>query len=356
MRSIFTKTVILMMWILVFVFTVKILSKNNFFSNEENIIHIFTYPEQFTDEVLDTFEKETGIKVIVHNFTNNEELIAKIKRTKGTGFDLVTPSDYGVQILREQNLLQKLDKSKLNFLKHLDPFLLNRSYDPNNTYSMPYDWEIFGFGMEKSLLENQNSAPSWDLIFDSKSKVPIVMVNDPIEALSFASFYLHGKKRALSNEEIIATKNLLISQKTRIEAYAAIREDYFLLSENCKAAIASSSYLLKAVETKPSLSFRLPKEGTFIQIETIAIPASSKKQDLVYQFINFIYQPQYQAAESAHFFTFPARLDVLESVDTSEEYKRTLSEARKKQYNIYTLDDLMPEHKARKTWVEIKSS
>jgi spermidine/putrescine transport system substrate-binding protein len=353
MKRFFPKIAIMIMWVFLLFSSVRIMTKSNLLTNK-NTIHVFTFPEQFSYEALQSFEKETGIKVIVHNFSNNEELIAKMNRTKG--YDLITPSDYAVKILNDQKLLKPLDKSKLNFYKHIDPFLLNRSYDPNNTYSLPYDWEVMGFGMEKELLEKQKGSVSWDLIFDKKNKHSIAMTNDPIEALSFASFYLTGSKQNLSAVEITNVKNLLIEQKKSIEAYTAIRGDYFLVSENCEIALAPSSFLLKAIKQKPSIAFVLPKEGTFITIENIAIPATTKNEELVYKFINFIYKAEYQAEESSRFLTFPARVDALKDTSTNGAFKKALLDTRKEKNKIHTIDMIMTEQEARQAWVEVKAS
>lgn len=353
--SFFSKLGIFCLWVLLIFSSIKIATSDTFFSNDKNTIHLFTWPEQFEYAAIHQFEKETGIKVVIHNFATNEELVAIMKKSGGKGYDLITPSDYTVKILKDKNLLQPIDKSKLSFFDKLDPFLLGRSYDPQNHYSIPFNWEVYGFGVSKDFLENR--AHSWDLIFNENAiDYSIAMSDDPIESMKFASFYLYGNDKNLNQNQLTEVKNLLVKQKKWIEAYSAMRADYFLVTKNCKIAITPSPFLLRAMKQNPYIEFVLPKEGTFITIENMVIPASSNKQELVYKFINFMYEPKNLARHTSYFLIFPPRLDIIEDAEVTDAFKKALYETRKDKNKIHTIDFIMPEDKARQIWVEVKSS
>src|SRR5579883_3295744 len=162
---------------------------------EENSITVFTWGDIFEPSVVDAFEKETGIRVHLNYYSSNEELLVKLKATKAEGYDLIVPSDYAVRMLRREDLLQPLDPSKITFWKDLNPILLNHHYDPNNQYSIPFSWEIFGFGIDKEYFKGRELPHSWKLIFDKNTiDYRIGMVNDPIDAVEFSSMYLYGPK------------------------------------------------------------------------------------------------------------------------------------------------------------------
>src|SRR5690606_8710641 len=104
-------------------------------------------------EVLNRFTKETGIKVVYSTYDSNEAMYAKLKLTGDQGYDLAVPSTYYVNKMRQETLLQKIDKSKLTNFKNLDAKLLIGSYDPNNEYSVPYLWGTTGLAVNAAEIE-----------------------------------------------------------------------------------------------------------------------------------------------------------------------------------------------------------
>jgi len=357
MKVYFTRFLLCLTWIFIIFSTIRMFTSTTFFSNESNKIHLFTWPEQFHHEILKEFEKTTGIEVVVHTYTTNEELVAKMKKTAGKGYDLIVPSDYAVKVLRKENLLKKIDKKKLNFYKNLDPFLLNRDFDPNNDYSLPFDWEVFGFGINRDFKTREKITPTWNHIFNKKMiDYRICMSNDPIEAIQFASFYLFGTKKELDQEEEKKLENLLIEQKKWVEAYSAMRGDYLLTTHNCQIALSTSPFILKAIEKNPHIEFVLPKGDVFITIQMLSLPKASKKTDLVYQFINFLYQKETMIKDCNTYLTFPSIVDAYEHINLTKENRKILEEVRQERNKTHVIDFVLPEHQARKLWVKVKSS
>ena len=115
---------------------------------------------------LTEFEKETGIKVNLSFYASNEELQVKMKATGGEGYDLIMPSDYAVSILMKEDLIQPLDHSKIDFWDSLYPVLLNQKFDPGNRYSIPFEWEVFGFGFDSDFFKDRSPPNTWRAIFD----------------------------------------------------------------------------------------------------------------------------------------------------------------------------------------------
>ncbi|MCB1110855.1 MAG: extracellular solute-binding protein, partial [Chlamydiia bacterium] len=147
--KIFIRIAIIAIWICLF-FT--FLTATQLFSpqkEKEQTLHLFSWPEILSPETIKGFEEETGIKVVRHYYTSNEELLVKLKATEGRGYDLIIPSDYAVKKLVEEDLLLPLDHSKLDFLDHLNPKLTCQPFDEKNTYSLPYIWEFMGFGINQ---------------------------------------------------------------------------------------------------------------------------------------------------------------------------------------------------------------
>ena len=156
-------------------------------------LNIFVWGDFFPEKTFLKFEQETGIRVQVNYYVSNEELILKLEKTKGMGYDIIFPSDYAVKILKEKDLLQPIDHTKLTFKEHIEPSLLNQYFDPNNTFSFPYFWEVYGMALEKNLYP-KGCFPSLALLFE-KTNRKVVMTADPVEAITFATHYLYGKKK-----------------------------------------------------------------------------------------------------------------------------------------------------------------
>ena len=277
----------------------------------------------------------------------------KLKATRGVGYDLIIPSDYAVAMLAEEGLLKIIDRTKLPFWEEINPQLLGHHYDPNNNFSIPYEWEIFGFGIDKNYFAKYPLKPSWKMIFDRQTiSYNITMINDPFEAIQFAAFYLFGPIDHLTPLQAKEVRKLLMQQKRWVEAYAEFRGDYFLATKNCPVVLASSSYIWRTMRQFPFVSFAVPEEGTFITIENLSIPAASEKTDLVYRFINYLYKPSTIAAHYKTFGFFPATLHALENTDLEPEAKKLLHSNFK---NYHFIRRLLPEQQMRDLWIEVKS-
>lgn len=325
------------------------------FARIENkqILNIFVWGDFFPEETFRKFEADTGIKLIVNHYTSNEELILKLENTKGAGYDLVFPSDYGVTALREKGLLKPLDKTKLDFIHRIEPYLLDRDFDPKNQFSLPYFWEVYGLALEKKRLSIPFT-PSLSILFEGDSKV--VMTADPVEALDFASHYLYGYKNTLSPSEEHQVIKLLKEQKKRVEAYTDDRVQYMISSEDCPVAILRVSFFWKNYPEFSHLQIFLPKEGLFTTIENIALSAESEHLDAAYQFINFVYKPEIMAAQLDLSPLFPACQDALPlaSFVNIPRYHEVFAEVQSRSDFFFT-HYIIPRERIRPTWVEIKS-
>jgi spermidine/putrescine transport system substrate-binding protein len=316
-------------------------------------ISIFTWGDILDPASIRTFEQETGIKVHLNFYSSNEELLVKLKATGGIGYDLIVPSDYAVKQLIAEELLKELDKSQLNFLPSLNPVLLRHPFDPTNRFSIPFEWEVFTIGYDRAYFENKALSPSWKLLFD-KPPYKIAMINDPIEAVQFAAFYLFGNVSTLTQPQIESVKKLLIQQKEWVEAYAESRGDYFLATRNCPVVIASSSYLSRTMKSFPFVGSLLPKEGSFITIENFAIPKTSEKSELVYKFLNYLYKPETVAAHYNTFGFFPATLNSLPLLHVDEATRSLILTSKSQFEKLHFIQALLPPQQLRDLWVTVK--
>ena len=341
---------IIIAWILLIFGTIFFESKN---STDEKSITIFSFAQMFDPEVIDAFEKKTGIKVNFTYYDSNEELLVKMKSNRGEGYDLILPSDYAVALLKEEGLLKKLNHEKLHFMDQIMPNLRGLPYDPTNDYSLPFQWDIYGFGTVPDMLLNKTPL-TWDAIFQNQG-YPIIMSRDPIDSINFTAHYLFGHNNPLSKKEAEEVKHLLIKQKQWTQAYAALRGDFFLATRSVPLCLSISSYVFSTMKDFPFISFEIPEKWTFISLENVAIPRMSKKEDLVYEFLNEIYEPSALAKCCDKLLFYPATHGVLAHMkNKTETFERILKESESRK--LYFCQPVLSEEEARTLWVEVKAT
>lgn len=323
---------------------------------EPRSINIFAWGDILEPSVIAGFERETGIKVYLNYYSSNEELLVKMKATRGVGYDLVIPSDYAVDLLIKDGLLKKFDKKKIFFFPEINPLLLGHEYDPENEFSLPFEWEICGLGIDKTYFEKKSFEPSWKMIFDKNViDYKITMLNDPVETILLSAFFLYGEVEELDPAQLAQVKEILFAQKKWVEAYADFRGDYFLATRNCPVVVAFSSYIWRSMRKFDFIDFAVPKEGSFLSIENLSIPAASGKEDLVYEFMNYLFRLE---SIKKHFETygfFPAVLHptFLSSLDPKTRALIQSSLGEFKKYHFTKV--LAPYHEIQNLWVELKT-
>lgn len=356
--TLFNKTLLKRLGILLFwaglIFAALYFPQWKIFQLEQRSLNVFAWGDIFDSEVIAEFERNSGIKVNLNYYSSNEELIVKLRATGGADYDLIVPSDHAVLQLANEGLLKPLDHTKFDFWEQLNPLLLNRNFDPGNHYSIPFEWELFGLGINSQFFKDKSFEPSWSLIFKDRG-YKVAMLNEPMQAVLIANLYLFGKMQHLEATQLTAIKKLLIAQKKWVEAYADFRGDYFLATGNCPVVVASSSYIWRARRLFPFIHFAIPKEGTLITIENLAIPIKSQKESLVYSFINALFRPD---SIKRHFETygfFPAALIEDDRLEMDPEMSELFHTPPKQFEQFYFFELLAPHQQVRDLWVELKT-
>ncbi len=357
MKRMIARIIITLSWAAIFVLLLYSSKLQKIIPAVEKQIDIFTWSDIFNPELIEQFEKETNIKVKLHYYTSNEELLVKLKATKGKGYDLIVPSDYAVKILAENRMLKVLDHSKVPAIATIHPLLTGHDFDPSLKYSLPFQWDIMGFGINKSFFKNHTLKASWDQIFNKQEIFyKIAMVNDPIEAFNLAAKYLFPQKTQLTPNNIHAIKDLLIEQKKWVEAYTDYRSSYLLATGNCPLAVSMSSYIWRLTNRFDFVDFIFPTDAPFVSIENFAIPKASIKEDLVYQFINYIFQPHIYAQNCNYFYLLPVIEDVIPLIDMNDHFRQILLQLFITRPNFNFFRHNITEKQIREIWVEVKVS
>lgn len=318
----------------------------------ERTLNVFAWGNCFSPESIEQFTKKTGIKVNLSHYASNEELLTKLSALEGKGYDLIVPSDYAVEILKQQKLIKKVDHLQVKRFAEIDTFLQGHKFDEDNTYSIPLQWDVLGVGYNKNLVKDDNFTPTLKQIF-TDCGIKTAMTNDPVEAFNIAAFYLYGQNEKLSDEQVNNVARLLSNQKNWVEAYSSMRADYILATENVPYALAMTSYILDAAEHSSSIEFGLPKEGTFLSIESFAIPIGSKKDKEVYELINFLMQDKVLRDSADKYGSFPSI--VQKDMQVQKEYDQARKTLEDENYPRLFVNHVIPESVVRSIWIKVKS-
>jgi spermidine/putrescine-binding protein len=269
-------------------------------------LHIFIWANYIDPEVYQLFEKEFGVKVIEENFDSNETLRNKLQAGV-TGYDIIVPSDYTVEILIRQGLLAELDLQKIPNFENISPRFRNLYYDPQNRYSIAYLWGTTGIGYNAQKIE---TAPtSWAEIFEpsrlERYKNRVSMLDDPRETIGAALKYLGYSINSTDPEILEAAKEILLVQKPYLARYDSETYDDFLLSGDLLIAHGWSGEFARARTENPHIRYVIPQEGGVIWADNLAIPKGAKNRDVAHLFIDFLLRPQI-SARIVNFLRYPS--------------------------------------------------
>ena len=271
-------------------------------------LRFFNWTDYIDPSILEDFEKEYGVKVIVDLFDANEDMLAKVRAGR-SGYDIVTPSDYAVEIMWRDGLIAKLDKSLLPNLKHIDPDLLDKYFDPGNVYSVPYMYGITGIAYNRSFFPN--GVDSWAALFDTaqieKYRGQFSMLDDERETPGAALRFLGYSLNETSPEALKKAQDLLIAQKPYLAGYNSSDVNRKLASGEYVIAHAWSGSALQArnglgdeFSGNPDIAFVIPKEGGMIWMDNMVILADSPNSYTAHVFMNFLMRPDIAARNAEY--------------------------------------------------------
>lgn len=257
-----------------------------------NVVNVYNWGEYIDKDVLDEFEEETGIKVRYDNFVTNEDLYVKMKKG-GDSYDVVIPSEYMIEKMIKEGLLQKLDMAKIEGIENIDPNLRGLSYDPNSEYSVPYFWGTLGVVYNKEIIGED--IKSWSDLWDDKFKGEVIMLDSSRDTIGIGLVKNGFSMNSLNKDELEIAKKDLIKQKKNILAYQVDETKSYIVGEEVGAAVMYSGDALDAVRENEKLQYVVPEEGSNIWLDAMVIPLNAKNVENAHKFISFILRPDIAA-------------------------------------------------------------
>lgn len=260
--------------------------------DKKPIINVYNWGDYIDPSVIKDFEKEFNVKVNYNTFATNEDMYVSIKKG-GTSYDVAFPSDYMIERMINEGMLEKINKENVPNLSNIEDRFLDLEFDPNNEYSVPYMWGTFGIVYNKNMVSEE--VDSWDILWDEKYKDQILMLDSQRDSIAVALKKLGYSMNSRNIDELEEAKEELIKQKPLVYAYVGDEVKDMMVGEEAALAVVWSGDAVAMIRENDNLEYVIPKEGSNLWFDNMVIPKTSKNKELAEQFINFMNRPEIAA-------------------------------------------------------------
>lgn len=288
----------------------------------ENVLYVYNWGDYLDSKTVEMFEEETGITVIYDEYDTNESMYPRIAEG-AVHYDVICPSDYMIQKMIYNDLLQPLDFEKLPTAKKYigaDFFEQSKSFDPENKYSVPYCWGTVGIMYDKTVIKEP--VDSWQSLWNEKYSGEILMQDSARDALMIP-LKLMGRSLNETDKDVIAqARDMLIAQKPLVQAYVVDEvKDKLISGEAALGVIFSGEALMITLENE-DMEFAVPKEGTNFWIDSWVIAKDAENVDNAHKFIDFMCRPEIAVINFDHLGYSTPNVAVRD-LEKDEEYKNS---------------------------------
>lgn len=284
-----------------------------------NVLKLYLPGEYLGENVISDFEKQYGVRVIVENFDSNEMMYTKLMA--GDRYDVIIPSDYMIERLMNEDFLQPLDKSMIPNMENMSDAVLGMSYDPDNTYSIPYFWGSVGLvynheNVDPAVIESEG----WEVLRNTDYAGHIYIYDSERDSFMMAFKALgYSMNTEDPNEINDAYEWLLQMNNTMSPVYVTDEVIDGMMNGYKDIAVVYSGDAAVVLDENEDMSFYMPNQGTNIWCDAMVIPANAENPKLAHEFINYMltYEAAFDNTETVGY-TSP-NAEVFEEMTTSED-------------------------------------
>ena len=252
-------------------------------------LHLYNWGEYTGENIISGFEELTGAKVIMDNFDSNEQMYIKV--ANGDAYDVLVPSDYMIQRMMQEDMLQKLEpETRKECLGELVDAIKGLPYDPKNEYSIPYFWGTVGIVYDKTKVSEEDlEKDGWDIFLDQKFKGDIYLYDSERDSFMMALKALGYSMNTTSQDELNAAYNWLIQCVQTMDPEIVTDEIIDNMAQARKAlGLIYSGDAAYVMSENENMGFYMPKSGTNLWSDAMVIPKNAKNPKLANEFIRYI--------------------------------------------------------------------
>ena len=256
-----------------------------------NSLVVYNWGEYIDPDVLDEFEEETGISIIYDEFETNEIMYPKVE-AGAVVYDVICPSDYMVQKMIENDLLEPLDYDKIPNISNIDPDHRKSAeqFDPGNRYCVPYCWGTVGILYNKTMVDEP--VDSWDILWDEKYKDEILMQDSVRDTFAVALKRLGYSLNSTDSKELQEAADSLKEQKDLVQAYVVDQVRDKMIGNEAALGVIYSGEAIYTQRENPNLEYVIPKEGSNVWIDGWVIPKNARHKENALKFLDFLCRPE----------------------------------------------------------------
>ena len=252
-------------------------------------LHVYNWGEYTGENIISGFEELTGAKVVMDNFDSNEQMYIKV--ANGDAYDVLVPSDYMIQRMMQEKMLQKLEpETRKECLGELADAIKGLPYDPKNEYSIPYFWGTVGIVYDKTKVSEEDlEKDGWDIFLDQKFKGDIYLYDSERDSFMMALKALGYSMNTTSQDELNAAYNWLVQCVQTMEPEIVTDEIIDNMAQARKAlGLIYSGDAAYVMSENENMGFYMPKSGTNLWSDAMVIPKNAKNPKLANEFIRYI--------------------------------------------------------------------
>ena len=262
-------------------------------ANASGELFIYNWTEYTPPELVEKFEKETGIKVSVDTYDSNETLLAKLQ-AGATGYDLVVPSQNFVPIMIKEGLIQKVAVYDLPNYKNYEEVWKKPEWDPQHEYTAPYQWGTTSFAYHN---DYSGKGESLKEFFEPSEELRgrLSVFPTPDEVVSLANIYLGIPFCSEDPKEMKKVQDLLVAQKEYVVAYNNETMSDLMASGEALMTNHWNGFTRVGRLAGAPINYAYPKEGVVGWFDSLVVPTSAKNVDNARKFMNFMMDPENMA-------------------------------------------------------------
>jgi spermidine/putrescine transport system substrate-binding protein len=259
---------------------------------QNNKLNLFIWSEYIDPAVIQSFEKTHDCKVTVDLYEDNESMVARLEGGGASLYDVVVPSDHIIRSMISQKLLAPLRHENILNIKNLDPRFAGREYDPDNKYTVPYQWGTVGLYVRKKPGETIDE--TWGLLFDARKQIgAFLMIDDARSAIGIALKYKGYSFNSTDKKQLVEARDLLIAAKKRSLGFeGGVGAKNKVLAKGCRVGTVFNGDAVRGMREDPDTYYFVPREGSEIWLDNLAVPARAPHRGMAEKFINYILDPK----------------------------------------------------------------
>lgn len=254
---------------------------------EGQTLYLYNWGEYTGENIIGDFEEATGAKVVQENFDSNEQMYIKV--ANGESYDILVPSDYMIQRLIQEELLQKLDHSKLDCLDKLAEEVKGLPYDPGNEYSVPYFWGTVGIVYDTNKVTvKELEREGFGIFLNEKYKGDVYLYDSERDSFMMALKSLDYSMNTSDEREIQEAYEWLVQCVKTMDTEIVTDEIIDNMAQGRKAlGLIYSGDATYVMDENGDMGYYMPESGTNIWSDAMVIPKNAKNPELAHAFINF---------------------------------------------------------------------